>query len=183
MVDIYKERRLDLTITDNKLHKIFFSRVPEIFERLNLSVWNSLGDSAWRTATQQEIAYLLFCDAFIQASAEKAESEGAYWKTTLATEAKMREDIITRGYKVDKQMEFDLGWIADGLETRKYVRTLQANYGVAIVAPVLNSLSGRESETKYQRAVKITERLVTLGCSNEDDLPYFSAKNVEFSKN
>ncbi len=181
-VDIYKERRLDLTITDNKLHKIFFSKVPEIFERLNLSVWNSLGDSAWRSATQQEIAYLLFCDAFVRASAEDAESEGAYWETTLATEAEMRADIIKRGYSVKKQMEFDLGWIADGLATRKYVRTLQANYGVAIVCPILSSLSARESETKYQRAVKITERLVTLGCSKEDDLPYFSAKNMEFSK-
>lgn len=175
-VDIYKERRLDLTITDNKLHRIFFTKVLEFYESLNLSVWNSLGDSAWRAATQQEIAFLLFCDAFVRASAETAESEGAYWEATLATEAEMRADIIDRGYRVDKQMEFDLGWIADGLETRKFVRTLQANYGVAIVGPILNSLSERENETKYQRAVKITERLVTLGCSDEDDLPYFSAK-------
>ncbi len=72
-------------------------------------------------------------------------------------------------------MEFDLGWIADGLETRREVRTLQANYGVAIVGPLLGALSHSESETKYQRAVKITERLVTLGCSDKDDLPYFKA--------
>jgi superfamily II DNA or RNA helicase len=174
-VDIYKERRLDLTINDNKLHRIFFSKVPEIFEGLNISVWNSLADSAWRTATQQEIAYLLFCDAFVRSSADKAASEGEYWEATLATEAEMRADILERGYSVDKQMEFDLGWIADGLETRREVRTLQANYGVAIVGPLLGALSHSESETKYQRAVKITERLVTLGCSDKDDLPYFKA--------
>jgi len=174
-VDIYKERRLDLTINDNKLHKIFFTKVPEIYEGLNISVWNSLADSAWRTATRQEIAYLLFCDAFVRSSAETAGSEGEYWETTLATEAEMRADILERGYSVDKQMEFDLGWIADGLETRREVRTLQANYGVAIVGPVLNASSRSESETKYQRAVKITERLVTLGCTTSDDLPYFKA--------
>ena len=32
-----------------------------------------------------------------------------------------------------------------------------------------------ECEIKYQRAVKITERIVTLGCSDKDDLPYFVA--------
>jgi len=174
-VDIYKERQLDLTINDNKLHKIFFTKVPEIYDGLNISVWNSLADSAWRTATQQEIAYLLFCDAFVRASAETASSEGEYWESTLATEAEMRGDILARGYSVDKQMEFDLGWIADGLETRRQVRTLQANYGVAIVGPVMNELSRSENETKYQRAVKITERLVTLGCTTSDDLPYFKA--------
>lgn len=175
-VDIYKERRLDLTINDNKLHKIFFTKVPEIYDGLNISVWNSLGDSAWRTATRQEIAYLLFCDAFVRASEETAASEGEYWETTLQTEAEMRADILERGYSVDKQMEFDLGWIADGLETRREVRTLQANYGVAIVGPVLKAASRSESETKYQRAVKITERLVTLGCTVNDDLPYFKAQ-------
>ncbi|MEX0694640.1 MAG: DEAD/DEAH box helicase [Rhodospirillales bacterium] len=175
-VDIYKERRLDLTINDNKLHKIFFTKVPEIYAGLNISVWNSLADSAWRTASQQEIAYLLFCDAFVRASAEASTSEGAYWETTLATEAEMRADILNRGYSVVKQMEFDLGWIADGLGTRRKVRTLQANYGVALVGPHMNALSRSECETKYQRAVKITERLVTLGCTNEDDLPYFKAQ-------
>lgn len=175
-VDIYKERRLDLTINDNKLHKIFFTKIPEIYDGLNISVWNSLADSAWRTATRQEIAYLLFCDAFVRASAETAASEGAYWETTLATEAEMRADILERGYSVVKQMEFDLGWIADGLGTRREVRTLQANYGVALVGPHMNALSRSECETKYQRAVKITERLVTLGCTMEDDLPYFKAQ-------
>ncbi len=174
-IDIYKERRLDLTFNDNKLHKIFFSKAPEIFAGLNISVWNSLGDSAWRTATQKEIAYLLFCEAFVRASEEIAESEGEYWASTLQTEAEIRGDLLDQGRGVVKQMAFDLAWIADGLETRREVRTLQANYGVALVGPVLEAMTRSQSETKYQRAVKITERLVTLGCSVHDDLPYFRA--------
>ena len=88
----------------------------------------------------------------------------------------MRADILERGYSVVKQMEFDLGWIADGLGTRREVRTLQANYGVALVGPHMNALSRSECETKYQRAVKITGRLVTRGCTMEDALPYFKAQ-------
>ena len=72
-------------------------------------------------------------------------------------------------------MEFDLGWLADGLDTRREVRTLQANYGVSTIGPLLKSLPRSECEIKFQRAVKLTERLVTLGCSPNDDLPYFIA--------
>ena len=177
-VDIYKERRLDLTISDNKLHRIFFSRTAEIYKSLNVSVWDSLGEYAWRTATEKEMAYLLFCEAFVRAGTDKVDTEVEYWETTLKTEAEMRADLINRGQSVKKQMEFDLGWIADGLEGRREVRTLQANYGVAIVGPFLNSMSQSECETKYQRAIKITERLVALGCSGEDDFPYFSAAST-----
>ena len=65
--------------------------------------------------------------------------------------------------------------VADGLGGRKGVRTLQADYAIASVGAILDTLSRSESETKYQRAIKITERLVTLGCSKNDDLPYFKA--------
>lgn len=178
-IDIYKERRLDLTFNDNKLHRIFFSRVPEIYDGLNVSVWNSLADSAWRTANEKEIAYLLFCEAFVRSSPESAESESQYWEETLRTEAEVRRELITNGREVTRQMEFNLGWIADGLDTRREVRTLQANYGAAIVGPVLNELDRGDCETKYQRAIKITERIVTLGCTKDDDLPYFNARDVE----
>lgn len=177
-IDIYKERRLDLTFNDNKLHRIFFTRVPEIYAGLNVSVWNTLGDSAWRTANEKEIAYMLFCEAFVRSSPESAETESEYWEETLRTEAEVRRELIVNGREVARQMEFDLSWIADGLDTRREVRTLQANYGAAIVGPVLNELDRGDSETKYQRAIKITERIVTLGCSREDDLPYFSGRDV-----
>ena len=174
-IDIYKDQRLDLKVNDNKLHRIFFSRVPEIFEDLNVSVWESLGASAWRTANEKEEAYLVFCQAFEKATAEVADSEGQYWEETLRTEAEVRRELLDNDRKIERQMEFDLGWLADGLDTRREVRTLQANYGVSLIGPLLKNLSRKECETKYERAVKITERIVTLGCSSEDDLPYFVA--------
>ncbi len=174
-IDIYKDRRLDLKVNDNKLHRIFFSRVPEIFEGLNVLVWESLSNSAWRTANEKEKAYLVFCKAFEKASAEVADSEGQYWEETLKTEAEVRRELLDNDRKIERQMEFDLGWLADGLDTRREVRTLQANYGVSLIGPLLEDLSRKECETKYQRAVNITERIVTLGCSSKDDLPYFTA--------
>jgi len=84
--------------------------------------------------------------------------------------------LIDNERKINRQMDFELGWLADGLDTRKEVRTLQANYGVSMVGPLLENLPRKDCEAKYQRAVKITERIVTLGCSDEDDLPYFVAK-------
>ncbi len=174
-VDIYKAQQLNLSINDNKLHKIFFSRVPEIYESLNISVWESLEDTAWRTANDKEMAYLLFCLAFVKSSSYVADTEGQYWEDTLKIEAEIRRELIDNRRFVAKKMEFDLGWLADGLDSRREVRTLQANYGVSIVGPMLNSLSRAECEAKYQRAIKVTERIVTLGCSSKDDLPYFVA--------
>ncbi|MCR9176982.1 MAG: DEAD/DEAH box helicase [Alphaproteobacteria bacterium] len=174
-VDIYKAQKLNLTINDNKLHNIFFSRVPEIYESLNISVWESLEDNAWRTANDKEIVYLLFCLAFVKSSSHVAVDEGQYWEDTLKTEAEIRRELIDERRYVAKKMEFDLSWLADGLDSRREVRTLQANFGVSITGPVLNALSRPECEAKYQRAIKITERIVTLGCSPKDDLPYFVA--------
>ena len=174
-VDIYRERRLDLSINDNKLHRIFFSRVPEIYQDLNIRVWESLGSSAWRKATKKEQAYLVFCLTFKAASTEVAESEAEYWDVNLKTEAKIRRELLDSGLQVEKQMEFDLASLADGLDTRKEIRTLQANYGVSIMGPILAELPQKDCETKYQRSVQITERIVTLGCSKKDDLPYFVA--------
>ncbi len=174
-IDIYKERQLDLTINDNKLHRIFFTRVPEIFQGLNVSIWGSMDASAWRTANDKEQAFLVFCLAFAKSSPDVAESEGQYWEETLNTEAEIRRELIDNDRKIDRQMDFDLSWLADGLDTRKEVRTLQANFGVSIIGPLLESLPRKDCEAKYQRAVRITERIVTLGCSSEDDLPYFVA--------
>jgi len=174
-IDIYKERRLDLTINDNKLHRVFFSRVPEILDELNVSVWESLGSSAWRNANDKEQAYLIFCLAFEKSTAEVAESEAQYWEENLRTEVQIRQELIDNNRKVARQTEFELGWLADGLDTRREVRTLHANYGVSLIGPLLRELPREDCETKFQRAVKITERIVTLGCSPDDDLPYFAA--------
>lgn len=174
-VDIYKAQKLDLTLNDNKLHRIFFSKVPEIFASLNTSIWGTLESSAWRTANEKEMVYLVFCLAFVKSSPDVANTEGLYWEDTLRTEAEIRRELIDNKRFVTKKMEFELGWLADGLDTRRHVRTLQADYGVSIMGPLLSDLSRTECEAKYQRAIKITERIVTLGCSPKDDLPYFVA--------
>jgi hypothetical protein len=35
-----------------------------------------------------------------------------------------------------------------------------------------------ELERKYQRALQIIERLAVMGCSSQDNLPYFKAKDI-----
>ena len=112
---------------------------------------------------------------FDKSTTDSAGSETEYWETTLKTEAEIRRELIDNGRTVEKQLEFELSWLADGLDTRKQVGTLVANYGVCLIAPALSELPHSECEIKYQRAVKITERIVTLGCSDKDDLPYFVA--------
>ncbi len=158
-VDIFKEGGLNFTLNDSRLHKIFFTKCAEIYESLDVSIWTSLGDSAWRSASDKEVGFLLFCEAFVRASSEKVDTEAAYDKIVVETETDLRDDLMERGYTLKKKMRVNLNWIVDGLETRREVRTLQANYGVSIVGPVLDELSASECETKYQRALKIIERL------------------------
>ena len=146
-------------MNDSRLHKIFFTKCAEIYESLDVSIWTSLGDSAWRSASDKEVGFLLFCEAFVRASSEKVDTEAAYDKIVVETETDLRDDLMERGYTLKKKMRVNLNWIVDGLETRREVRTLQANYGVSIVGPVLDELSASECETKYQRALKIIERL------------------------
>ena len=174
-IDIYKEQKLDTTLNENKLHKLFFVRVPEIFETLNLSVWGSLESSAWRTASIDEQIYLLFCMAFADVSGEETKSESDYWDVALATERNIRAYLIDNEIQIVKQLDFDLDGIADGLNTRRKIRTLQANFGISLCGPSFQDCTRSECERKYQKAIKITERLATLGCSTQDNLPYFNA--------
>jgi len=174
-IDIYKEQKLDTTLNTNKLHKLFFARVPEIFKTLNLSVWGSLESSAWRTASADEQIYLLFCMAFVAVSGEETKSESDYWDAALAAERDIRAYLIDNEIQIVKQLDFDLDGIADGLNTRRKIRTLQANYGISLCGPSFDECSRSECERKYQKAIKITERLATLGCSTQDNLPYFNA--------
>jgi len=174
-IDIYKEQKLDSSISDNRLHGLFFTKVPEAYKSLNLSVWNSLADSAWRTGTPIERAYLIFFMAFAEASGKASVSESEYWADTLETEAKIRAYLIDHDVHIKKDMDFVIASIADGLETRRNIRTLQANFGIAMAGGLFESHSRSECEIKYQRATIITERVTALGCSERDDLPYFNA--------
>ena len=75
----------------------------------------------------------------------------------------------------NKQPEFELSLIADGMLAGRKIRSLQANYGISLCGPVFETHSRLENDRKYQKAVKIAERLAILGCSSRDNLPYFNA--------
>ena len=58
------------------------------------------------------------------------------------------------------------------------IRSLQANHGILLCGQLFENSSSEELERKYQRALQIVERLTVMGCSSQDNLPYFKAKNV-----
>lgn len=174
-IDIYKEQKLDSSLNENKLHQLFFDRVPEFYGKLNLSVWNGLGLSAWKNATPNEQAFLAFCMAFAEVSGEPTQSESEYWDAALAAEAHIRAFLVENKFQIVKQIDFDLSALADGMHTRRDIRTLQANYGISLCGGVFESQTRSECERKYQKAVKIAERVAILGCSPQDNLPYFNA--------
>lgn len=174
-IDIYKEQKLDSSLNENKLHQLFFDRVPEFYGKLNLSVWNGLGISAWKNATPNEQAFLAFCMAFAEVSGEPTQSESEYWDAALEAEAHIRAFLVENEFQIVKQIDFDLSALADGMHTRRDIRTLQANYGISLCGGVFETQSRSECERKYQKAVKIAERISILGCSSQDNLPYFNA--------
>ena len=174
-IDIYKEQKLDNTLNENGLHRLFFDRVPKVFDEMDLSVWKSLGSTAWKTATENEQVFLAFCLAFVEVSGDPTKSESDYWDAALAAEARMRGYLVENKFRVAKQKDFDLSLIADGLLAGRKIRTLQAHYGISLCGTVFQTNTRDESERKYQKALKISERLSMMGCSSQDNLPYFNA--------
>ena len=57
----------------------------------------------------------------------------------------------------------------------RQVRTLQAHYGISLCGSVFKMHTPAETERKYQKAIRIAERLSMIGCSSQDNLPYFNA--------
>ena len=174
-VDIYKEQKLDNTLNENGLHRLFFDRVPKIYDDMDLLVWRNLGGSAWKTATAEEQTFLAFCLAFVEVSGEPTKTESDYWDAALAAEARIRAYLVENKYRISKQKDFDLSLIADGLLTGRKIHTLQAHYGISICGRVFQIHTRDEIERKYQKALKISERLAMMGCSSQDNLPYFNA--------
>jgi hypothetical protein len=173
--DIYKEQKLDATLNESGLHRLFFERVPRVYDEMNLSVWTRLGDTAWKSATANEQVFLAFCMAFQEVSGDATATESDYWDAALATEARIRAYLVENKIHIVKQADFDLALIADGMLAGKLVRTLQAHYGISLCGTVFQSHTPAESERKYQKAIKIAERVAILGCSPQDNLPYFNA--------
>ena len=174
-IDIFKEQKLDRSLNENGLRRIFFERVPKIFDEMNLSIWSRLGTNAWKSANGKEQVFLAFCMAFAEVSSEMTNGESEYWDATLAAEAGIRAYLVERNIQILKQDDFDLGYIANGMMTGKEIRTLQAHYGISLCGTVFQTHSHAENGRKYQKAIKIAERLAILGCSSRDNLPYFKA--------
>jgi superfamily II DNA or RNA helicase len=174
-IDIYKEQKLDGSLNENGLHRLFFDRVPKVYDEMNLSVWNNLGGTAWKSATEIEQVFLAFCMAFMEVSGEPTKSESDYWDVALAAEARIRAYLAENKFRIVKQENFDLSLIADGMLAGKEVRTLQAHYGISLCGTAFQTHTRAESERKYQKAIKIAERLAMIGCSSHDNLPYFNA--------
>ena len=173
--DIYKEQKLDNTLNESGLHRLFFERVPKVYDEMNLSVWTRLGDTAWKSATAKEQVFLAFCMAFQKVSGDPTATESNYWDAALATEALIRGYLVDNKIQIVKQGDFDLALIADGMLAGRQVRTVQAHYGISLCGTVFQTHTPEESERKYQKAIKIAERLSILGCSSRDNLPYFNA--------
>jgi len=174
-IDIYKEQTQDGSLTENRLHTLFFDRVPRVFDEMNLSVWRNLGGTAWRTATPKEQVFLAFCMAFDVVSGTTTRSESDYWDIALKAETKIRKYLVENEIQIIKQDEFDLSIIADGMLTGREIRTVQAHYGILICGTAFEEHELDESERKYQKAIRIAERLAVMGCSSQDNLPYFNA--------
>ncbi|MFT5182859.1 MAG: superfamily II DNA or RNA helicase [Alphaproteobacteria bacterium] len=174
-VDIYKDQKLDHGLNEHGLHRLFFDRVPKVFEEMDLSVWNSLGRTAWNSANGKEQVFLAFCMAFQEVSAEPTQTESEYWDVALAAEARIRGYLVKNQIQIVKQADFNLAYLADGMLVGKQIRTLQAHYGISLCGTAFNSHTLDENERKYQKALRIAERLAVIGCSSQDNLPYFKA--------
>ena len=174
-VDIYKEQHLDSSLNENGLHRLFFERVPKVFDEMNPSIWNRLGANAWKSANSKEQVFLAFCMAFAEVSSEATNGESGFWNAILSAEARIRAYLVENKIQIVKQQDFDLGHIADGMLAGKKIRTLQAHYGISLCGTAFQTHSPAENERKYQKAIKVAERLAILGCSSRDDLPYFNA--------
>ena len=90
-------------------------------------------------------------------------------------EANIRGFLVENKLQLKKQENFELSLIADGMLAGKEIRTLQAHYGISLCGEVFQTHSVVESERKYQKALKVAERLAVMGCSSKDNLPYFNA--------
>ncbi|MCW9034623.1 MAG: DEAD/DEAH box helicase [Alphaproteobacteria bacterium] len=176
-IDIYKEQKLDSSLNENKLHTLFFERVPKVYDEMDLSVWSSLGRTAWKSATPKEQVFLTFCMAFKEVSGEPTKSESDYWDATIAAETLIRGYLVKNKFQIVKQNDFNLADIADGMLAGTVVRALQSHYGISLCGDVFKNFSDAECDRKYHKAIKIAERLAMIGCSHQDNLPYFNAAN------
>ena len=142
---------------------------------MDLSVRSSLDKKAWESATAKEQTFLAFCMAFVKVSGEVTDSESDHWDVILAAEAKIRAYLVENKFQIIKQEDFELHEIADGILAGKVIRSLQAHYGISVCGMEFANHSLPECDRKFNKAIKVAERLAMIGCSKQDNLPYFNA--------
>ena len=174
-IDIFQEQKFEDAPNEIGVRRLFFDRLQVLYGEINLSIWSTLGGTAWKSAEPKEKIFLSFCMAFAQVSCQKTDSESEFWDLILAGEAKIRGYLVDHKIQMVKQNSFDIAIIADAMLGGKHIRTLQSHYGISLCGEVLEKCSATEIERKYTKALKIAERLAILGCSSRDNLPYFSA--------
>jgi hypothetical protein len=166
------------SVNDIGLHRLFFERIPAIFEEMNKDIWRTLGRTAWTGAERDEQIFLAFCKIFEVVSGEPSTSDSEFWHLTLQGEAGIRRFLVENRIQIVKADEFNHAILVDGLMHGRRVRALQANHGILICGEQFEDATAEELERKYQRALQIIERLAVMGCSSQDNLPYFKAKDV-----
>ncbi len=171
--DLYKDDIIDKPKNDNSLHKIFFERVPKIFEEMNVTVWKSMEASAWKDANIYEKLFLSFCLAFRYVSGEQTNTENEFWNLTLKGEKKVREFLYEKSITIVQQDEFIFSALTDGLSKGRVIRPVQTNYGVAICGENFIENTNDINERKFQKALQIVERLAAMGVTNTEELPYY----------
>ena len=171
--DLYKEDYIDKPKNDHSLHKIFFERVPKIYEEMNVLVWKSMERSAWKEANIYEKLFLSFCLAFNFVSGDLTDSEQKFWNLTLDAEKKVREFLNNQVVTIEQQDEFIFSALADGLSKGRVIRPVQTNYGVSLCGENFVNNPADVNERKFQKALQIIERIAAMGVTNTEELPYY----------
>lgn len=177
-IDIHKEQRMEDSVNDIGLHRLFFGRIPAIYEEMNKDIWRTLGRTAWTGAERDELIFLAFCKAFSLVSGAPSSSDSEFWHFALQGEAAIRHFLVENRIQIVKGEEFEHAVLVDGLMHGRRIRALQANHGILLCGELFAECSEEDLERKYQRALQIIERLSVMGCSAQDNLPYFKAKDV-----
>ena len=177
-IDIHKEQKMDSSVNDIGLHRLFFERIPTVYDEMNHHIWRTLGDTAWTGAEKPELIFLAFCKAFALVSGAPSTSDSDFWKLTLDGEAAVRGFLVQNRLQIVKSEEMEHAILVDGLMHGRKIRALQANHGILLCGELFADTDPDELERKYQRALQIIERLSVMGCSSQDNLPYFKAKHI-----
>tara|TARA_Y100001001_G_scaffold130946_1_gene130368 strand:- start:347 stop:2116 length:1770 start_codon:yes stop_codon:yes gene_type:complete len=135
-INIYKKQKLDSSLNELELHRLFFGRVQKVFDEMNLSIWISLGGTAWKSANDKEKIFLTFCKSFVEVSGEPTQSESDYWDIALMAEASVRAFLVDNNIQLIKQDDFQLSLIADGMFAGKEIRSMQAHYGISLCGQI-----------------------------------------------